>query len=43
MLFASTAITAVLLADGQSSRPKGTILIVAYVGAATAFYLAGDR
>ena len=43
VLFASTAITAALLADGQSSRLKGTILIVAYVGAATAFYLAGDR
>ena len=43
VLFASAAITAVLLADGQSSRAKGTVLIVAYVGAATAFYLAGDR
>ena len=43
VLFASTAITAALLADGQSSRAKGIVLIVAYVGAATAFYLAGDR
>jgi Ca2+:H+ antiporter len=43
VLFASTAITAALLADGQSSRAKGTVLILAYVGAATAFYIAGDR
>lgn len=43
VLFASTAITAALLADGQSSRAKGTTLILAYAAAATAFYLAGDR
>ncbi|MEP7334782.1 MAG: hypothetical protein ABI717_03285 [Actinomycetota bacterium] len=43
MLFFSAAITAILLADGRSSRAKGTVLILAYMGAATAFYLAGDR
>jgi Ca2+/H+ antiporter len=43
VLAISTVVTAALLADGQSSRLKGVILILAYVGAATAFYLAGDR
>ena len=43
VLAISTVVTAALLADGQSSRAKGVILIVAYVGAATAFFLAGDR
>ena len=43
VLAISTVVTAALLADGQSSRAKGVILILAYVGAATAFYLAGDR
>lgn len=42
-LAVSTVLTAVLLADGRSSRLKGVILIVAYVGVATAFFLAGDR
>ena len=36
-------LTAILLADGHSSRLKGGILIVAYVAVATAFYIAGDR
>jgi Ca2+:H+ antiporter len=39
----STIVTSILLADGHSSRLKGTILIVAYVAVATAFYIAGDR
>ncbi len=39
----SVIVTSILLADGRSSRPKGTILIVAYVAVATAFYIAGDR
>ena len=39
----STIVTSVLLADGRSSKTKGTILIVAYVAVATAFYIAGDR
>jgi Ca2+:H+ antiporter len=43
VLFFSAAITAILLADGRSSRAKGAVLIFAYVGAATAFYVAGDR
>ena len=43
VLAVSTVVTAVLLADGQSSRLKGTILILAYAGAAVAFFLAGDR
>ena len=43
VLAAATLVTAGLLADGRSSRLKGALLIVAYLGAATAFYLAGDR
>jgi Ca2+:H+ antiporter len=43
VLFGSAAVTAVLLADGQSSRAKGILLIVTYVAAATAFFVAGDR
>ena len=39
----STIVTSILLADGRSSRLKGTILIVAYIAVATAFYIAGDR
>jgi Ca2+:H+ antiporter len=43
VLAISTVVTAALLADGQSSRLKGVILILAYAGAAVAFFLAGDR
>ena len=43
VLAVATLVTAALLADGRSSRLKGALLIVAYIGAATAFYLAGDR
>ena len=43
VLATSTLVTAALLADGQSSRLKGAILILAYAGAAVAFFLAGDR
>jgi Ca2+:H+ antiporter len=39
----SVIITSILLANGRSSRLKGSILIVAYVAVATAFYVAGDR
>jgi Ca2+:H+ antiporter len=39
----SVIITSILLADGRSSRLKGSILIAAYVAVATAFYIAGDR
>ena len=39
----SVAVTAALLADGRSSRLKGTILVLLYVGVAAAFFLAGDR
>ena len=39
----SVIITSILLADGRSSRLKGTILIVAYVAVATPIYIAGDR
>jgi Ca2+:H+ antiporter len=42
-LAVSVAVTSILLADGRSSRLKGVILIVTYVGVATAFYVAGDR
>jgi Ca2+:H+ antiporter len=43
VLAGSVVVTAALLADGRSSRPKGVLLIVSYVGAATAFWIAGDR
>ena len=36
-------VTSILLADGRSSRLKGVILIVTYVGVAIAFYAAGER
>jgi Ca2+:H+ antiporter len=39
----SVLITALLLAQGRSSRPRGVALIVAYVVVAVAFLVAGDR
>jgi Ca2+:H+ antiporter len=42
-LAGATAVAAVLLWGGRSSRPRGVLLITAYVGIAVAFYLAGDR
>jgi Ca2+/H+ antiporter len=32
-----------LLRDGQSSRPRGFALVLAYVGVAAMFFAAGDR
>ena len=43
VLAASTAVAAVILAQGRSSRLRGVLLIAAYVGAAVGFFLAGDR
>ena len=43
VLFGSVAVTAVLLRDGWSSRPKGYILVATYVAAAALFFIAGDR
>ena len=43
VLAISTIVTAALLADGQSSRSKGVLLIVTYLAAAVAFFIAGDR
>jgi Ca2+:H+ antiporter len=43
VLAVSTVITSLLLMDGRSSRLKGVLLIVTYVGAAAAFFVAGDR
>ncbi|HET9674814.1 MAG TPA: calcium/proton exchanger [Gaiellaceae bacterium] len=43
VLACSAAVAGLLLANGQSSRGKGVLLIVTYVGAATAFWIAGDR
>jgi Ca2+:H+ antiporter len=40
---ASVLFTAALLAQGESSRARGIALIAAYVAAALAFFLAGDR
>ena len=42
-LAVSVLVASVLLADGRSSRLKGVLMIVAYVGVATGFYVAGDR
>ena len=42
-LGASVVVASVLLADGRSSRLKGAIMIVAYVGIAAAFFFAGER
>jgi len=39
----ATILTAGLLAQGQSSRARGAVLIAAYVLAALAFFLAGER
>jgi Ca2+:H+ antiporter len=43
VLAAATALTAILLRDGRSTRPRGIVLIVAYGLAALAFLLVGDR
>jgi Ca2+:H+ antiporter len=43
VLGGSVAVTAALLANGQSSRPKGVALIATYVVAAALFYQAGER
>ncbi len=43
VLGASVAVTALLLAGGRSTRLRGVALILAYVGAAAAFFAAGDR
>jgi Ca2+:H+ antiporter len=40
---AATLLTAALLAQGRSSRARGVVLIAAYVLAALAFFLAGER
>ncbi len=42
VLAGATALTAILLADGRSTRAKGLVLIAAYGLAALAFFLAGD-
>ncbi|MBA3348629.1 MAG: calcium/proton exchanger [Actinobacteria bacterium] len=39
----SVAVTAALLADGRSSRLKGVVLVLVYVGVAVSFFLVGDR
>jgi len=39
----SVVVAAILLADGRSSRLKGTILIATYVGIAGVFFAVGDR
>jgi Ca2+:H+ antiporter len=43
VLGGSTLLATAVLWDGRSSRLRGAILIAAYVGAATAFFLSGDR
>jgi Ca2+:H+ antiporter len=40
---AAAILTSVLLAQGESSRARGVLLIAAYVGVAAAFFLVGDR
>jgi Ca2+:H+ antiporter len=43
VLGGATVITAATLAQGQSSRLRGVILIGTYVAAAAVFFIAGDR
>jgi Ca2+:H+ antiporter len=43
VLGGSVVFTALLLWGGRSSRARGVLLVAAYVGAAVAFFLAGDR
>jgi Ca2+:H+ antiporter len=43
VLAASVVLTSLLLVQGRSSRARGVVLVVAYAGAAAAFYIAGDR
>jgi Ca2+:H+ antiporter len=43
VLASALVFTTIILWDGRSSRLKGALLVAAYVGAATAFYVAGDR
>ena len=43
VLGGATILTTVLLFDGRSARWKGAALIAAYVAAAVAFFIAGDR
>jgi Ca2+:H+ antiporter len=43
VLAGSVVVAAVLLWDGRSSRSHGVVLIAAYVAAAVAFFVAGDR
>ena len=42
-LAVSVVVASLLLADGQSSRLKGALLIATYVGIAFAFFQAGER
>ena len=39
----ATVLATLLLFQGRSSRARGIVLIVAYIGVAAAFYLAGER
>ena len=43
VLAAAAVLTTVLLFDGRSSRLRGAVLVAAYVAAAVAFFVAGDR
>ena len=42
-LGASTVYAAFILFGGRSSRPRGVLLLVGYLGVVAAFYAAGDR
>ena len=42
-LGASTVYAALILFRGRSSRPRGVLLLVGYLGVVAAFYAAGDR
>jgi Ca2+:H+ antiporter len=39
----AVAVAGLLLADGRSTRLRGLVLVAAYLGAAIAYFLAGDR
>jgi len=42
-MLGATAFVSLVLFGGQSSRPRGVLLIAAYIGVAVAFFIAGDR
>jgi Ca2+:H+ antiporter len=42
-MLGAAAFVSIVLYGGRSSRPRGALLIAAYIGVAVAFFIAGDR